>query len=359
MKNTKNKTLKILFLADTHLGFDLPIRPRIKRRRRGDDFFKNYHLALQPAFDREVDLVIHGGDLFFRSRVHPKIVNDAFKPLLQIADRGTPVYIVPGNHERSNIPQSLLETHRLIHIFDKSRTFHLTKNDMNLSLSGFPYYRHGIRKDFQKVIEQTDYKNKSADVKLLCMHQIVEGAQVGIQNYTFRSGNDVIQGKDVPQDFLAILSGHIHRKQILRNDLAGRPLAVPVIYPGAIERTSFAERAEKKGYFIIEVGFVQNTKVPDMNWIFHELPTRPMVVININSKEIRTQNILSFLKKKIANLDPNSIVQVKFNDSFPDESNHQINSDLLRSIAPATMNVEISVTTKSYYPNLTSKPGFF
>ena len=34
--------IRILFLADTHLGFDLPVKPRINRRRRGIDFFKNY-----------------------------------------------------------------------------------------------------------------------------------------------------------------------------------------------------------------------------------------------------------------------------------------------------------------------------
>lgn len=62
---------RILFLADTHLGFDLPLRPRVDRPRRGPDFFRNFSLALQPALQREVDLVVHGGDLLFRKRVKP------------------------------------------------------------------------------------------------------------------------------------------------------------------------------------------------------------------------------------------------------------------------------------------------
>jgi hypothetical protein len=41
--------IPILLLADTHLGFDLPFRPRIKRRRRGPDFFANFERALMPA----------------------------------------------------------------------------------------------------------------------------------------------------------------------------------------------------------------------------------------------------------------------------------------------------------------------
>ncbi len=343
MNYTPWKTIKILFLADTHLGFDLPVRPRIQRRRRGDDFFKNYHLALQPAFDKKVDLVIHGGDLFFRSRVHPKIVNDGFTPLLQIAEQGIPVFIVPGNHERSNIPQSLLETHALIHIFDKPRIFYLTKEEITLAIAGFPYYKSGIRKDIRKIIEQTGYKKEQADIRLLCMHHIVEGAQVGIQNYTFRLGEDVIQGRDIPQDFLAVLSGHIHRWQVLTRDLTGRSLGAPVIYPGAIERTSFVERAEKKGYFIIEAGFFQNANSPEIKWTFHELPTRTMSVIDLKYDSTLSQNLVSVIGKKIATLDPHSVVQLKFQGWHLENNNFPISSGLLRSIAPDTMNIEISL----------------
>ena len=42
-------------MSDTHLGLDLPARPRVVRRRRGDDFFRNFELALAPAIAGEVD----------------------------------------------------------------------------------------------------------------------------------------------------------------------------------------------------------------------------------------------------------------------------------------------------------------
>jgi DNA repair exonuclease SbcCD nuclease subunit len=44
--------IRILLIADTHLGFDLPFRPRIKRRRRGLDFFANFERALMPLWLR-------------------------------------------------------------------------------------------------------------------------------------------------------------------------------------------------------------------------------------------------------------------------------------------------------------------
>jgi DNA repair exonuclease SbcCD nuclease subunit len=101
-----NKALDILLLSDTHLGFDDPVRPRIERRRRGPDFFRGFERALAPALEDargepRLDAVVHGGDLLFRSRVPPSLVHRALAPLLQVADRGTPVFLVPGNHERS------------------------------------------------------------------------------------------------------------------------------------------------------------------------------------------------------------------------------------------------------------------
>ena len=87
-------------LADTHIGLDYPLQPCIDRRRRGYDFLNNFRLALQPALQREVDLVVHGGDLFDRSRVPEALVQIALEPLLEVAASGVPVFLVPGNHER-------------------------------------------------------------------------------------------------------------------------------------------------------------------------------------------------------------------------------------------------------------------
>jgi exonuclease SbcD len=232
----RRKTARILLIADTHLGFDLPFRPRIKRRRRGPDFFSNFELALEPALRNEVDIVVHAGDFFFRSRVPTTLVQMAMAPLVRLADEGIPVLIVPGNHERSRLPLHLWTVHPNIHIFDKPRTFQFGIGGLNAAFAGFPFARK-VRHDFTSLVERSGYQCVEADVRLLCMHQTVEGAQVGTVDYTFRSGPDVIRGRDIPTGFAAILGGHIHRSQVLRRDLGGRELAAPVVYPGSIERT--------------------------------------------------------------------------------------------------------------------------
>ncbi|MCA9565794.1 MAG: metallophosphoesterase, partial [Myxococcales bacterium] len=113
--------IRVLLLADTHIGFDDPLRPRVERRRRGPDFLRNFRIALAGARRGGVDLVVHGGDLLFRSKVPPSLVQMAMEPLMEVAELGIPVILVPGNHERSRIPYPLLAAHPMIHIFDRPR----------------------------------------------------------------------------------------------------------------------------------------------------------------------------------------------------------------------------------------------
>ncbi len=62
----------------------------------------------------------------------------------------------------------------------------------------------------------------------------------------FRTAADVIRHKDMPEKIDAVLSGHIHRHQVLIRDLENRTLRTPVLYSGSIERTSFAERMSRR-----------------------------------------------------------------------------------------------------------------
>ena len=334
-----SKVIKILFLADTHLGFDLPFKPRISRRRRGEDFFRNFKLALQPALLRQVDLVIHGGDLFYRSRIPEQLVQMSMEPMQEVAENGIPVYIVPGNHERSRIPPGLWSDTPNLFIFDQPRTFLFRKADTTLAISGFPFIRK-IRDQFSETLRQTDYLNHKTDLQILCMHQAVEGAQVGPSNYTFRSGEDVLPGQNIPAAFTAVLSGHIHRSQILKKDLQGRAMPAPVIYPGSIERTSFAESAEEKHYAVLELQARKNSG----KLVFHRLPARPMVTLEVDITACSPAELHQQIRTLLIPLDPNSVVRIKpIGDPAP-EILKVLSDPNLRSLAPPSMNISATVS---------------
>lgn len=331
--------IRILFVSDTHLGFDLPFRPRVKKRRRGSDFFANFEQALMPAMSGKVDGVVHGGDLFYRSKIPPQLVDMAFEPLKQVAGKGVPVYIVPGNHERSIIPQGLFTNHPKIHIFDRPRTYILKMGKLKLDLAGFPFVRDNIRKHFPQILEQTGWQETAADARILCLHQCVEGANVGPANYTFRHSPDVIRGGDIPRQFAAVLAGHIHRFQVLKRDLQGRPLGAAVLYPGSLERTSFAEKDEKKGYLCLEIDTRGTAGGRLKQWRFHELYARPMVRIELNGTDLSAPDIASRIKESLARLPPDSIVRVILHGLPTSEALSVVKAESLRSLAPPGMDI--------------------
>jgi DNA repair exonuclease SbcCD nuclease subunit len=335
------RKIRILFVADTHLGFDLPFRPRIQRRRRGHDFFENFKRALQPAMKEEVDLVLHGGDLFYRSRVPDALVDMAFAPLVDVADKGIPVYLVPGNHERSKIPLHLWSAHPNLHIFTEPKTYLQEIDGMRLALSGFPFARN-IRDKFCELVSGTAYGDIDSDIRILCMHQTVEGAQVGPSNYTFRSGPDIIKGSDIPGDFSVALSGHIHRAQMLSSDLKRMRLKAPVIYPGSVERTSFAERNEEKQYVIVEV-LQDDSSIGILEKVtFIGLPARPMLTIEVEVDGKSVKEVNRLLEHHLSEIDPDSVVRIKPLGQMAKDVRWLISAQHLRTIAPESMNVSVS-----------------
>ncbi len=332
-------TIRVLLLADTHLGFDFPSRPRVERRRRGPDFFANTRLALEPALRGEVDLVVHGGDLLFRSKVGAGLVAAALEPLLEVADTGMPVFLVPGNHERSALPYPLLATHEHLHIFDRPRSFNFLVGKTTISISGFPCERKGIRGRFADLVNQSSALDSTADIRLLCLHQTFEGARV--KGYTFRGGDDVVPGRDIPSGFAAVLSGHIHRAQVLTHDLGGLPLAAPVVYPGSIERTSFAEREETKGYFILDLdpdaatgGRLERTE-------FSELPARPMFVITIDATGLPPEALRQQILNELGKIPATGVVQLAVDGVLSSEASEEIRAARLRELHPPEMTVEL------------------
>jgi DNA repair protein SbcD/Mre11 len=333
------RRVRILFLADTHLGFDLPTRPRIERRRRGRDFLANYATALQPALDGAVDLVVHGGDVFNRSRPPTSVVWQAFDPLARVADRGIPVFVVPGNHERGRIPQIRFAQHPNIHLFDRPRTFRRDVRGLRVAIAGFPSERDGVRASFGELVEQTRWKSQIADVRLLCMHQCVEGAIVGPNDYMFTTASDVIRARDIPPGFTAVLSGHIHRHQVLTTDRSGQPLAAPVLYPGSIERTSSAEAAETKGFMTVELDCAGTP--PRATWQFHPLPARPLVRRDAHVEDTAEAAIEAAIRAIIAEVPADAVLTIRIVGALSEAGRRVLAAANLRRLAPPSMNVEL------------------
>lgn len=338
--------IRILLLADTHLGFDLPLNPRVERRRRGHDFQANFEAALAPALAGEADVVVHGGDLFHRPGVHPTLAYQGLKPLVEVAEAGVPVLLVPGNHERGRIPHARFGRHPRLMIFDRPRVYDVTVRGVRVRFAGFPFERR-VRRRFPALLRQTGWRPEPADgpwPSVLCLHQCVEGATVGPSDFTFTTGDDVVRADDLPRGLSAVLSGHIHRRQVLVRDLAGRALRAPVLYPGSVERTSLAEIDEPKGYMMVELDgdpADDGSRPPDLRWTFHPLPARPMRVRELDVEGRSGPAVEAALRAILRDVPANAVLRVRTVGAATESGRRALSAARLRRLAPGTMNVEV------------------
>jgi len=136
-----------------------------------------------------------------------------------------------------------------------------------------------------------------------------------------------------------VLSGHIHRHQVLTQDLRGRPLPAPVCYPGSIERTSIAETDEEKGFMVVELAC--NHDGARMNWTFHRLPARPLVRHDLKLDGLDAGNVESTLKSIVANAPADAVVSVRVSGAISESVSRVLSARFLRALTPSTMNLDL------------------
>ena len=284
---------------------------------------------MQYSIQEKADLVIHCGDLFFRSKVPNKIIDLVYQNLFDFAENGIPIFIIPGNHERSFLLSSILLRHPNIRIFDSPGIYTINIDNTEINICGFPFIRENLVREFKTIVSDfTSTLNYNSDsLNFLCMHQVIQGAVVGPENFQFNSGKDVIPIKDIPEIFTAVLSGHIHRQQILWKSFQDR--SIPIIYPGSTEKTSFAEKNEIKGFYEF-----QFSSKNIFEYRFINLESRSMIDINIIQPIFDSSRLSEFLKYQNKNIDLKSIVRLKY--KF-EKTRELLTMDFLRKIIPPKM----------------------
>ncbi len=294
--------VRILHTADSHIGAGWPARPRHDRPRRGDDIVDSYHGVLTQALRRRVDLVIHAGDLFDRPEPPARSLVAAAEPLLACAVAGTPVVIVPGNHERCAIPASVLLSHPGVRILDEPDTLVFVVRGTRVAVSGFPCLRRESATRFADALDATRWHDHPADVRVLAVHQTFESATCGPGDHRFRSADDVVERDAVPEAFHYVAAGHVHRHQVLP---PGRPNGPPIVYAGSPDRVSFAETDEPKGFVVVHAAADRVTH----EFIEHDV--RPMSVWPLDVTGLTQRQIRHAVRELLLSLPRRAVAQVR------------------------------------------------
>lgn len=292
--------LRILHLADSHIGAQLVRRPRTQRPRRGDDILGSYRRVLDRAREFNVDLVIHAGDLFDVPAPSPAALAAATAPLLALAAQGIPIVIVPGNHERSVIPGSLLLAHPLIHVAADPTTFRLRLRGRDVAISAIPCIRRDSLATFDAALAATRWRDAEAELRILAVHQAFDGARCNSNTYRFRTSENVIGRESIPGEFHYVAAGHIHQHQVLTS-----PAGATIVYAGSCDRVSFAERDEPKGCMLLEMNG------HGLQHRFVEHAVRPMQVVPIDVTGLRPGALRDALAAAVAALPQEAVASLR------------------------------------------------
>jgi len=247
--------MRVLHLADTHLGAWLRAHGAPEDWSRADEHAAAFELALTPALRGEVDLVVHGGDLFDSRTPSRKLVRWTADVLAQVSSR-VPLVLIPGNHD----PAALLRVFRIpptgLHIVDAPVRLRFGE----IAIAAVPFKRS------EQGFERAAVTAVGPGADVLLMHQAVSGCKV--PRFTFRVGKPAgtIGVEHLPEGPRWAMGGHLHPRQRVRlGDLE-------VVYPGAAVRTASAEGPEPKGYALWEFG-------RRVRWRFVDLPGRPFTIV--------------------------------------------------------------------------------
>lgn len=217
--------MKILYMTDTHIRGTSP-------RSRTDDFEKairdKIEEVIEIARSEEVDLVLHGGDLFDRPNLSPAIVRKFARifrhlpvPLLTIAGNHDIYGHNPATIERTML--GLLDAFGAIRLIHEGERIKWEKDGVTVQISGQPFHY-----DLDKRDPQMDYCVQNEHAADYCIH-MVHGMLVD-RAFSDSVPHTVVH--DVWSDSVdVLLTGHYH---------AGFPLqhrnGKYIVNPGAMAR---------------------------------------------------------------------------------------------------------------------------
>jgi exonuclease SbcD len=294
--------------------------------------------VVQHAIDIEADLFIHSGDLFNKYYIPRETLDKLIQPILDLSKQGVRVLIIPGNHERSQFPFDLFHGARGVFVFDEPKSLSFNLDGYSVRIAGFPFIRKYSRRTFLKALKATEYKDLRSDFSILVTHQAFDQATVGPCNFTFRAGRqDTVERGDCPTDFDYIAAGHIHRYQILSHPL--KP-GLDFVYPGSIQRMSFAEMHEEKG-------FVEGEVLHDrIETRFIPLPAYDMEIVQIEAAGISAEACESAIQSQFWRFSNNIVIRFNLMGGTNPGDYPELDFQKIRAGMPPVLECQFAIKTR-------------
>lgn len=286
--------MKILHYSDAHIGMDTvgPIDSDTRINGRVLDYLDMIDSIIDFAIDEKVDLVVFTGDAFHRHDPNPVYLNEFSKRMMRLKDI-CPVVLLVGNHDiaRSDRPSSVeiynsLQVEGMI-VANKYEIIDIETKSGKIQVGTLPYptkymldsdermagkndWSAIIRDKIKNIVIEMEKSLESGIPHILIGHFTVEHSIYGSEQGMYFDKDAEVRLVDIAHpvwDYVGL--GHIHRHQCLNK-------IPPVVYAGSIDRVSFNEETEDKGFVLVTID------EKSTQWEFILLDARPYKTIEMS-----------------------------------------------------------------------------
>src|SRR5215213_736796 len=280
--------VRIAHISDTHLGYTryAKFHSETSRNQREVDIQEAYGRAVDAILERDVDLVVHSGDVFDSVRPATHVIIGFLKQTFRITREEIPYLVAAGNHEtpRLRSTTAALEYANLVnavsaHGFEVE--YHL--EDVGDAGVGVTLVPHGAVFGTGAVTPA-----RGADVNVLVTHGMVPG----LEAKQHEMGEANLQSNMIEGGFDYVALGHYHEFH------EHKPNA---FYAGAMERFGFGEVESKPGFAVIELDDGGLRSVEHV-----QIETRPMLDLEkISARDMDSSELTEAIRERIegVNLD--------------------------------------------------------
>jgi DNA repair exonuclease SbcCD nuclease subunit len=321
--------MKFLHVADTHLGYSAyrKANPDGINQRELDTYnaFKEF---VDHAIKSKPDLIIHAGDLFDSVRPNNRAITFALDQILRLSKEKIPLVIIAGNHEHPK----LKETGHIFSIFNhikhiypiykaKYETLDFIINNELITIHAVPQCE--LKKQFDGELKKVKPK-KSSKYNIFVSH----GAVSGIKIFTMNEFNELILNpKNLSKEFDYIALGHYHKFTKLSDN---------TFYSGSIERFTFTDAPDKKGF--IEFEFSDGK----LKSKFIELKIRQMLDSKpIKCSNLKLEEIMNKIKHTVQEIKPQEKTFRITLDEIPSHVYRGIDFSEIRALSSDAIHYEI------------------
>jgi DNA repair exonuclease SbcCD nuclease subunit len=235
--------LRIAHISDTHLGYRAIYRidPATGRNQRALDIEHAYEAAVSDILRRDVDLVIHAGDVFHHTRPSWSALRAFVRQTRRLTDAGLPVVVIGGNHDTPRLRTSG-SVFSVMELALPEVTFITAYEEMAVGFDRFDLHLvavpHGKLADVAPpvVLPEPGQRN------VLVTHGLVPGMTMRGHR---EPGEEEVSDALLDAEFDYVALGHYHVWSKQRHN---------AWYSGSTERMGWGDEGADPGYLVVELG---------------------------------------------------------------------------------------------------------